>query len=199
MATSFIIIVVVLLLIPAVYAILRHNSEKEGYEDIENSRDDGYFRRYPGSVIEYYRNEKDLHRVVLSDPLYMNRVKARFKVEAIQGVRKTVLYSIPVQHDPVPIFNYYSNELKKSGFDILYSIYGKEKMGRAGLWIKELYITDKNVAAWEDLSEIMNGDIHFYISGIKKNESKDVYASVFSTNHIRNDKRTGVFVFITDN
>ncbi|MFW5819750.1 MAG: hypothetical protein ACOCWA_00560 [Bacteroidota bacterium] len=191
-------IIGVLLIVPLVYSLIKITFSGNYQEnDIRSGSEDGFFKRFPGGIIEYYRNEFDNHRIVTSNPGIGNNGEMEFSYQDIEGVRKTVIYKIPLHHDPTPIYDYYTNEFKSSGFEILYSVYGEKLMGRPGPWVRNLYVTRKNVIAWRDLSFIMDGDIHCYISGMKKNGNKTVYASVFSANHYRNDKKTGVFIFIT--
>lgn len=191
-------IIGILLIIPLIYSLIKYFFPRDYQEgDIRHSSEDGFFKRFPGGVIEYYRNEFDNHRVVTGVPFFGKNGEVDFKFLDIEGVRKTVIYKIPLHHDPLSVYNYYVNEFKRSGFDILYSVMGEKLMGRPGPWLRNLYVTRKNFIAWRDLSFIIDGDIHCYISGIKKNGSKNIYASVFSANHYRNDKKTGVFIFIT--
>ncbi len=197
MATSFIIILVILLIFPAVFAGINNVFSKKSTSDIENSRSDGYFKRFPGSVIEYYRNENDIQRVVTSPPVLKDEKETLFEYIEISGNRRTVIYSIPLHHEPDPVYHYYLEEFRKAGFEIICSLKGEEQMGRPDKWIKQLFITDKNVTAWKDLALIMKGDILCYISGKKNKGGKDIFASLFSANHYRNDKRSAVFVFIS--
>ena len=192
------VIIGLLLVIPLLFSLGRYVFSGEDTEgDIRQGSEDGIFKRFPGGVIEYFRHEFDVHRVVSDQPVFGKNGDVDFKYKDIEGIRKTVIYKIPLHHDPLPIYNYYISEFKKNGFNILYSVHGEENMGRPGPWLKNLYVTGRNFIAWRDLSFIMDGDIHCYISGIKKNGSKNIYASVFSANHYRNNKKTGVFIFIT--
>jgi hypothetical protein len=109
-----------------------------------------------------------------------------------------VIYKIPLANNPLKVYNYYAEQFRKSGFDIVYATKGEEEMGRPRTWFHHLFLTEKNRTAWLDLSLIMDGDIHCYISGKKVKGKAETYASLFSVNHHRNDKNTGVFVFITE-
>ncbi len=191
-------IIALLLIVPLIYSLLRHfffNNHREG--DIRGGSEDGFFNRFPGGVIEYFRHEFDIHNIVLSDPVHIKGGEVEFNCRQIEGVRKTVIYKIPLHHDPLPVYNFYMNEFQRSGFEILYSVQGEERMGRPAPWFRNLFQTGKNFIAWRDLSYIIDGDIHCYISGKKKKGSNTIYASVFSANHYRNNKRTGVFIFIS--
>jgi hypothetical protein len=187
-----------LLMIPLAYSLTKHMLKRNYREgDILQGSEDGVFRRYPEGVIEYYRHEFDIHRIVINKPVFRSADSIDFNYEEIEGKRKTVIYKIPLQHNPLPVYEFYMNEFERLGFEIIYSVYGKDSMGKPDQWISNLFITGKNYVAWKDLSMIMRGDIHCYISGIKKNGNNMMYASVFAVNHYRNNKKTGVFIFIT--
>lgn len=192
------IIIGFLLLIPVFYSLIKYVFSGSNQEsDIRQGSEDGIFKRFPHGIIEYYRHEFDTHRIVSGKPVFRKNRDIDFTYKDIEGIRKTVIYKIPLHHDPLPIYNYYMEEFKKSGFDIIYSVHSEAEMGRPGPWFRNLFVTRKNFMAWRDLSYIMDGDIHCYISGIKKSGNKNMYASVFSANHYRNNKKTGIFIFVT--
>lgn len=193
-----IIILLLVLVFPASVAIYRYFFLKEKEEDISGADEDGQFTRYPGSYIEYYRYENDTHRILASDPELNVNGEAYFDFFEINGKRKTVIYKIPLTQNPSIVYDYYLKEFKSSGFDIICSVQGEECMGRPRTWFNKLYLTEKNRTTWMDLAMVMNGVIHCYISGKKTNRNAETYASLFSVNHYRNSKNTGVFVFITE-
>ena len=191
-------ILILIIALPLLYKGIRLISRRPIRTDVPGSMEDGHFQRFPGAVIEFYRHEKDMHRMVLSDPVLKSNQAEGFQTKDIFGLRKTVIYQIPVYHDPLPVYEYYINEFWNNGFEVLYSVFGEEKMGRPRTWFRNLYFTGKNEGIWKDLAMIMDGNIHCYISGEKKKGSTMIYASLFSVNHYRNDKRTGVFIFISE-
>lgn len=171
-------------------------SEKE-IGDIPNSSEDGYLPRFPGGIIEYFREEENIHRLVTSRPQHRFEDNSTlFNIKEIKGLRKTILYLVPVQQDSDFICSFYSKQLVDSNFEIIYSD-RNPNLGDPAEWYKKVFMTDKNVFAWKDLSQMMLGKLFCYFSAVKKDGEKEIYISIFAVNHFRNNKSTGVFVFLT--
>lgn len=170
---------------------------EEGMGDIPNSSEDGYLERFPGGIIEYFREEENIHRLVTSRPIYqLKDNSAFFDIKEIRGLRKTILYRVPVQQDSDIICRFYKKQLSDSKFDIIYSDHNSN-LGDPADWFKNVFMTDKNVFAWKDLSQMMLGKLFCYFSAVRKEGEKNIYISIFAVNHFRNNKDTGVFVFLT--
>ncbi|MCF8390705.1 MAG: hypothetical protein K9H12_08435 [Bacteroidales bacterium] len=164
-------------------------------EDIPNSTEDGYLMRFPGGIIEYFREEENVHRLVTSRPDSVENT-VTFNIKEIKGLRKTILYQIPVQQNSENICRFYKQQLAESQFDIIYSD-EDSNLGDPADWYKKVFMTEKNVFAWKDLSEMMLGKLFCYFSAVKKENHKDIYISIFAVNHFRNNKSTGVFIFLS--
>ena len=119
-----------------------------------------------------------------------------FDIKEINGIRKTILYQIPVQQDSDFICNFYKKQLDDLKFDIIYADHNSN-LGEPAEWFKKVFMTDKNIFAWKDLSQMLLGKLFCYFSAVKKEGAKDIYISIFAVNHFRNNKNTGVFVFLT--
>lgn len=167
-------------------------------KDIPGAEEDGYLQRFPGGIIEYYRNEKNVHRMVMNAPVYSGNGKIPiFETKEVTGLRKTLLYQVPIHNDPQVLYEFYCNEFEKAGFNVYYSDYGNKNLGKPRDWYKNVFLTGKNLFAWTDLSKIMLGNLLCYFSAEKEEENGKVYLSVFAVNHFRNNKKTGVFVYMT--
>ena len=191
-------IVFLFLSIPFIVSGLHYLFSREVYKDISGAKEDGFLRRFNGAIIEYFREEENIHRIVLEAPEYSgNFSDPKFNFKEIRGLRRTVLYQIPVHNDPVPVFKFYKEEIETAGFTILFSDYGNQNLGFPRDWYEQILITGKNMPAWSDLASILQGNLLCYFSGEKQEGEGMVYISVFAVNHFRNNKRTGVFIFTT--
>ena len=115
----------------------------------------------------------------------------------VHGLRRTVLYRLPLQHSADLIINYYVNELVNGGFEIIYKGRNAE-LGLPGQWYRKVFISSKNIVVWKDLSRMLTGRVFCYISARKESGKDDmIYLSIFAVNHRRNNKSTVVFVFVS--
>ncbi|MBE0655362.1 MAG: hypothetical protein IH594_16295, partial [Bacteroidales bacterium] len=105
--TPFLLVIVVFLTVPLVFAGIFNTVKPKITGDIEDSEEDGYFRRFPGGVIEYFRHEYDVHKVLMSPPVFTGDGLVEFDVKEVWGVRKSLIYRIPIFHDPLPVYDYY--------------------------------------------------------------------------------------------
>ena len=196
---SWIYILFALLLFPVIFRISRSISQmSEPERDIEGAKEDGYLQRYPGSVIEFYREEEDIHRIVIKMPEYPAAGEPPlFEYFDVSGIRKTVLYKVPVIRSPETVYKYYMKEMKEAGFEIIYTGRGEKDLGNPEDWYRQVIVTGKNITAWAELSNILQGKLLCYFSGMKNDVREKIYLSVFAVNHFRNDRKTGIFIFVS--
>ncbi len=194
-----IIILIVLLFPVLITTLFRLGKFKETkILDIPNSSEDGYLKRFPGGIIEYFREEENIHKLVTSRPIYeLENNSPLFKIKEIIGLRKTILYQVPVQEDSDELCDFYKQQLKQANFEIIYSDRNTD-LGDPSDWYDQVLMTSKNLFAWRDLSRMLRGKLFCYFSAVKKEGEKEVYLSVYAVNHFRNDKKTGVFVFLSE-
>lgn len=180
-----------------VYFILTLGKVKETEKgDIPNSSEDGYLLRFPNGIIEYFREEENIHRIVTSRPNNQLGNSPLFNIKELHGLRKTILYQIPVQQDSNKICDFYKQQLNDSNFSIIYSD-RNSNLGDPADWYKKVFMTNKNLFAWNDLSQMMLGKLFCYFSAVKKEGDEETYISIFAVNHFRNNKNTGVFIFLS--
>ncbi len=193
-------IILIILFIPILVTTFLHlrKFKERIIKDIPNSTEDGYLLRFPGGIIEYFREEENVHRLVTSRPVYnLEDNSPVFSLKEIKGLRKTVLYQIPVQLDAEILCDFYKKQLDEADFEIIYSD-RDESLGRPEDWYKQVLMTNKNLFAWNDLSRMLLGKLFCYFSAVKKDGDKEVFISVYAVNHFRNNKKTGIFVFLSE-
>lgn len=193
-------IILLIILFPIFFTFLKHigKFKERKKKDILNSSEDGYLLRFPGGIIEYFREEENVHRIVTSQPVYHSEnIAASFNMKEIFSLRKTILYQIPVQMNSELLCNFYKQQLDEANFKIIYSDCN-ENLGKPSDWYKQILMTNKNLFAWNDLSRMLLGKLFCYFSAVKKEEDKKIYLSVYAVNHFRNNKKTGVFIFVSE-
>jgi len=164
------IIILIVLLFPVLIATLFHlgRFKERKRLDITNSSEDGYLKRFPGGIIEYFREEENIHRLVTSRPVYeFENNPPIFNIKEIVGLRKTILYQVPVQEESDGICDFYKQQLKQANFEIIYSDRNSD-LGDPSDWYDQVLMTSKNIFAWRDLSRMLRGKLFCYFSAVKK-------------------------------
>lgn len=116
-------------------------------QDAKGSKDHPMFSRYAGSIIIGYDarkfDELDLPLGQLERPEGTGTDMAPSKSQRIEGRLTRILYVAPENRSPLEVMRNYEQELKKAGFQNLYSC-SREECGLEDGWLAKFYLYTQN-------------------------------------------------------
>lgn len=118
----------IVLLITILVAPNLFSQENQRDKDVEGSKDFPLLTRFPGAVIEYY---KELRFGLLTLPVSKYQPDDQSFQKTIKGEGKVtrIQYSVPKENNPYFVYKTYLNALTKANHDILFSAYNKDELG----------------------------------------------------------------------
>ncbi len=158
-------------------------------KDVAGAKDHPLIKRYEGSDIVWYAHKNyDALRLAL-EPVVFNYNEQKFdpyKKLDIEGGKTTIYYRIPDGVGTLEAIRNYENELKKNGFEILFSAAGDSlEHNRGDNVATDVYgLTPANLNAdHPDMIALTQPDrskSHYLAAKLSRPEAGDVYASVFA-------------------
>ncbi|MFQ5788787.1 MAG: DUF4892 domain-containing protein, partial [Thermodesulfobacteriota bacterium] len=158
-------------------------------EDIEGSSDHPMILRYKGSEIKKYdKREFDEYVFILGKVIDAQGEPNNTKItksDKLEGKVTKISYELPEDRSSLEVLRNYEQELKKAGFEILFSCSNKECGGRAF----------NNTVVQYDL---MFGDNYYdqrYLAGKLSRPEGDVYSSVYVIKNTTGGGRTKNYIY----
>lgn len=158
-------------------------------KDVAGSKDSPLVKRFEGSEIIWYQQKSyDSLRMALETIVfdYGEGKMKPFKQLNIEGRRTTIYYSIPVGSGPLEVIRNYENELKETGFEILYSAAGEgiEKNKGDNLSSEVFGMTPGNTNRdhpdMQSLSSLDASKSQYLVAKLTRPDEGDVYASILA-------------------
>ncbi len=141
-------------------------------KDREGSQDHPFISRFPGSIIDYYEVKKFDEYVL---PLGKIEESKLSKSERLEGKVTRIQYRAPENRSTLEIYRNYELELKKAGFETLFTGAGEELGNWPGLIYQSLNPLRDN------LKYYLQGDINQqrYLAAKLSRPEGDIYVSLY--------------------
>jgi OOP family OmpA-OmpF porin len=155
-------------------------------QDVKGSKDHPLITRFPGSTIIYYEQKEKAEYQLPLGPLIKNPNKGELYIisetESIEGKITRIQYTIN-DESAANIFNYYENQIKNYGFEVLISSQGQKPYDIGGRTWSLFVYDDLPLEFKNNLSRIDTVNMQrVYISAKIKSEEGEAYI-ILLTNH----------------
>jgi outer membrane protein OmpA-like peptidoglycan-associated protein len=153
-------------------------------KDVPGSKDHPLISRYAGSVIVGYdTKEYDELVLPLAGIFYDENINQAVpaKSQKVEGKLTRILYLAPEGRSTLEIFRNYENELKRAGFQVLYSCSGDKGCGERGdLMYQFIYPQERQLRNLPDLEYVFSFPKNQrYLAAKLARPDGDVYVSLY--------------------
>jgi outer membrane protein OmpA-like peptidoglycan-associated protein len=150
-------------------------------QDIEGSKDHPLISRFAGSIIRYH-NVKQFDAYILPmGKAVWDREKEVLNLTAskhLEGKVTRIFYEAPKGRSPLEIYRSYKSELKRAGFEILFSGAGEDDLGQ---YFHQIIYPDGefgNVVIWDAQTRPQR-----YLAAKLSHPEGEVYVSLYTSLH----------------
>jgi len=157
--------------------------------DKAGSKDHPLLKRYEGSSIVWYQQKNfDSLKMALEtiEFDYGNQVYKPYKKLGVEGKTTTLYYNLPAGISTLEGIRQYENELKASGFELLYQASGAGiEKNKGDNLVYEIYgvtpaNTNQDNPQFQSLTGLDATKCHYAVARLARPDAGDVYAAIYA-------------------